>query len=363
MSFSDLIGRIKGEVLVTGVDVGHSSIKFAQVEHKRSEKRLIAVDVEYLPAKTIEDNEVREPKALQDALTRLMQRRFPDGIQGEIVLGINWSNGILADRVSLRKQSDDTNEAFILEEAGKRPPFNEDGVNLDYEILSETAQGDQDVLIVAAKGAGLSAWVNLFKPVEIIPSILEVDAFAAVNIFLLSSTEDELKQTVAILNIGDKRTHISIVRNGLFHSTRTVQNASVDTFLSQMSRRIGLDSEMVGKILREESTEPYDNDLFNQALEFAADEFAVSLELALRYFTSSENQERVQKLILVGGGAGISGLTGFLTSKLAIETVCFESAKVQAALHVDQSIFGASGMTQDALNTLVTAIGLATRKP
>lgn len=363
MSLRDLIGRIRGEVVSTGIDVGHYAIKLAQIEHKRGDMRLVAADLEHLPIKVIEDNEIKDPAAFQDAMTRLIQRNFPDGVRGELVVGINWSNGILADRMMLRKQDESENEGYILEEAGKRSPFNEEGVNLDYEVLSENVQGEQEVLIVAAKGITLQNWSRAFVAAGLTPSILDVDAFAVTNAFLLSAPENMLQETVAILMIGDRRAHITFVRNGQFHSTRTVQNASVDSFVSQMCRRLGLDHELVSQILRGEKSEGFNKELFQAALEYSAEEYAVAVELALRYFTSTESQERVQRLLLTGGGASIPGLAEFLSRKLEIDAECLNPLLNNRNLHIEPGLFGGSDVSQDVINLMLPAIGLAMRKP
>ncbi|HSQ42771.1 MAG TPA: pilus assembly protein PilM [Fibrobacteraceae bacterium] len=362
MSLRDLIGRIRGEVVTTAIDVGHYAIKIAQVEHKRNEQYLIAADIEVFPPKTFEDNELRDSAAFEESLHRLIQRNFPDGLHGEVVIGINWSNGILADRMLLHKRDEQENESYILEEAGKRSPFNEEGVNLDYEVLSDDEQNEQEVLIVAAKGGTLSAWTKIFLAAGISPSILDVDAFAVTNAFLLSAPEEDLRETIALLNIGDRRSHITFVRNGSYHSTRSVQNASVDSFVSQMCRRIGMDQDVVSQILRGEKAEGYNKELFQAALVYSAEEYAVSVELALRYFTSTENQERVSKVYLTGGGASITGLADFLARKLEVHTECLNPFKNPEFMHVEKGLFGGDEISQEIVNIMVPVLGLATRK-
>jgi len=362
MSLKDMIGRIRGEVVTTAVDVGHYAIKLAQIEHKRGDMRLVAADIENLPIKTIEDNEVRDQVAFTECLNRLIHRNFPEGLRGDIVVGINWSNGILADRMMLRRKDENDNEGYILEEAGKRSPFNEDGVNLDYEVLDQNVQGEQEVLIVAAKGATLSNWAKIFVAAGYNPSVLDVDAFAVANAFLVSATDEELKETVAIMTIGDKRSHITFVRNGKYHSTRTVQNASVESFIVQMCRRLNLDQELVSQILRGEKADGYNKELFQAALEYSAEEYAVVVELALRYFTSTENQERVSHLFLTGGGASIPGLAEFLSRKLEIKAECLNPLKNSNVISVDSGLFGGDQISQDAINLMTPVLGLAMRK-
>jgi len=368
MSLADIIARIKGETVTTGIDVGHYAIKLAKVEHSKGARRLLAVDMEQLPVGTFVDNEIKELNAFKEAMVRIMGRNFPHGPSGDLVVSMNWSNGILADRIHLKKVDEHDNEAFIIAEASKRSPFDEPGVILDYEVLGDTENGEQDVLIVAAKETALDNWAKLFDNEGIRPVALDVDAFAVVNTFLLSATSQELEQTVAIMSIGEKKSHISFVRKGRYLSTREVQNASVSDFLSSICRRLGMNQETAGQILRGEKTDGFPKDLYQQSLEYAAEEYGVTVELALRYYTSSENQDKVQRLIMTGGGASIPGLAEFLGKKLEIETgnlnpFAPRKADDNRTDHIlyDSQMFG-DGLSDDVINLLTTALGLALRK-
>lgn len=365
MSFRDFIGRVRGDSVTIGIDFGHHAVKLAQIEHRRNQMRLITANYRVYGRKILEDNEVVDMNAFTEVLQDLLQQSFPDGIRGDVVVGVNWSHGILADRLRLRKRDDVDNESFILEEAGRRSPFNEDGVNLDYEILDpdKGGSGDQEVLIVAAKGAILHAWTRRFIDAGVTPAILDVDAFAGVNAYLVSASDAELQDTVAILNIGDRRAHVSFVRNGTFHSTRVVQNASVDSFVAQMCRHLGMDQEQVSDVLQGRRQDGYNKEMFQTAMEASADEYAGAIELALRFFASTEGQERVARLYLTGGGASISGLSDFLTKRLDIQCLCLNPLRNAQALEVESGLFGSgSEVAQEFLNLMTPAIGLAMRK-
>lgn len=361
MSLGDLIKRIRGESVTTGIDVGHFAIKLSRIEHSNGAMHLISADMEKLPMGTITDGVIKDEAALVGALDKITGRNFPSGIHGDVVISINWSLGILADRMVLRKQNQQDNEAFIIDEATKRSPFDEPDVNLDYEILNDREQNEQEVLIVAAKESILTGWARRFVERGLRPVAMDVDAFAVANVYLAGHSEEEQLKTVGILSIGDRKSHITFVKAGLYHSTREVGNASVSDFLSGICRRLGMNMDIAAQILRGEKDDGYDKDMYQAALEVAAEDFSTQVNLAMRYFTSQEGNQQIDELILTGGGASIPGLQDFLKVKLEVET-SFLNPLTNGKIKYDEDMFGGDGLSQEIVNLLTTSLGLALRK-
>lgn len=370
MSISSLIASIKGESITTGIDVGHHAIKIARVEHARHFKRLLSFDCKELDPEVIENNEVKDAEAFKNTLNELLAEYKNDGVLGDVIVSMNWSNGILADKMKVKKVMGTENDANIIAEASKRSPFDEPGVVLDYEVISTSDSGEQDVLVVAAKENALNSWVGNFAVNGLKPQALDVNVFALSNVFLSSASATDLEKTVAILNVGAKKAQITFIKSGNYVYTREVQNASVSDFLSVICKRLGMEEIEAGKILRGEIKDGYPRELYLNSLEIAAEEYSVAVELALKYYTSTENQDRVEKLLVTGGGASISGLVEFLEKKLDISASVLNpfvsawgNSEVEMAEHqkllFEPSMFNT---TNEFVNMMTTALGLALRK-
>ncbi len=356
MSLSDVIKNLRGIVLTTAIDVGHHSIKLAQIEHRRGRMNLKRVDYIQLEPESVVDNEIRNREHIVQCLQQLHDRAFPQGSSGELVsLGLNWSNGILADRMTLNAEVAGSADEGVLDEARKRPPFDEEGVHIDYTSIGNNTHGGKEYLVVAAKESVLNSWATLFKEAGFEPSIMDVDAIAVVNAFVNTSTPVQQEGMVGLITIGDRRSHISFVFNGRYLSTRLLQGGAIEGFVIKIANRTHLDKALVAKILRGEENAP-DPGAYKKALQFALDDFVSLVETSLRY----ASQQSVTNLYLTGGGASLKEIGIVLHDKLGVEVHYlnpFDSDRIV----VDMGMFSKESASQEEVNQIVPVIGMAMR--
>ena len=79
----------------------------------------------------------------------------------------------------------------------------------------------------------------------------------------------------------------------------------------------------------------------------------------LRYYSSSEDSEPLDKILLGGGGASIKGLKEFIAERSGIET---DTVNPFRYVECDSSVVGESGVSLALSNILAPALGLAMRK-
>jgi type IV pilus assembly protein PilM len=358
LAIKDIIARIRGENITTGIDIGHYGIKLATMEHIAGRSKLIAAGVHILKPGTIVDGDIRDPAGLTEALVSLINRTCPDGLKGDLIVSLNWTGGVIADRIRINPQAGAQDEEVILYEAGNRSPFDEPDITLDYKILSKDEKGHMEVLLVAAKNAILSNWAEFYVGAGLSPVAMDVDSIASANVFQLVADEKDFTRVVGILNLGDKRCHITFLKEGVFHSTREIQSASVEYFIQVVCRHLGISSEEAGKILRGEKVDGFDPDSLQSAIDYAAEELSIGIDLAIQYFQSSEGQEVISKLYLCGGGANIKGLIQYLGQKMEIEAEVLNPLR---KIKYDPDTFG--GEIPDAVSNILTiALGMAMRK-
>jgi type IV pilus assembly protein PilM len=353
MQLKDFLARIKGDSQTVGLDVGHRYIKIAVVQHRKDEApRLLLVDKEPTPDDALDDNELHDPARLAPAVQKLLQRSFPGGVGGDIVLSLNWTSGMLCDRLVVKKLPKVSQDDLILQAAMGRPPFDDPGNVLDYCIMSKR-EDSYETLIVAAKSAATAAWANAFvNLMHLKLAAIDIDAFAACNAYFCAHADEERdKQTFMMMNIGSHKSHISYVRAGMFHMGRGLQGVAVDSTVQMVAAHLGITPERCEAVLSGGPREGIDEAQLMTALEYVYEEFAMGIETALRYFSSSESFDRPEKLYLVGGGAHLPEIARFLTDRANMEALVFNPLDaVENSLDVP------------APSLYTPAIGLALRK-
>jgi type IV pilus assembly protein PilM len=161
----------------------------------------------------------------------------------------------------------------------------------------------------------------------------------------------------ALINIGHDLTNVTFIKDGIYHSTRDISTAG-DYFNKTIQRNLGLNSEDASLLLKGKNKGSFDNNKFNQSIEFAAEELSSGIDLAFSYFKSSTKSDAVDRIVLSGGGAYIPNLTDFLAKR---HQVSVQISNPLAFLQYDPGLFG--NIDPQSISALLTvAVGLALRK-
>ncbi len=354
----EILNLIQGEPYTVGIDVGNYSIKIAKIVHKPSGPMLAGAGIHVLKPGTIVGGEIKNRDDLLQSLIALVHRIEPSGKIKEVFLSLSWSYGVIADRVRLKSNKLESDEELILMEAGQRSPFDVDNITLDYKILSKDEEsGEMEVLLVAAKLQVMQGYIDLLYEAGLRPVVIDVDAFAVTNAYLLSAPVEDAAKVVSIINIGEHLTNLTILKNGTYHSTRDIATAC-DFFSKTLMKNLKCDEEAAADILRGKDTENQNEGLINRSIEFSAEELSVGIDLAFSYFQSSENNLKVEKMVLCGGGACIPNLAGILAKRHNVEV---EVSNPLQNIDYDHKKF--NGPIPENISTiLAVATGMALRR-
>lgn len=376
-----LIAKIRGERETVGIDVGHYCIKYVKVYHNsRGGKVVVDADLEPVPDGAIINGEIqrREGEAktdangkkekdgfelLSEALGKLLFRH-PIDESVEVVCSVNCgagAGGVLVDRLSVKVPKNGNEAAIILQTAQSRPPFDDQDNVIDFEV--ESREGDEvKANVVAAKNALLDSWAQFFIANGLKLSAMDVDVFGLVNSYMATASKEDAEQTVAIVNIGEKKMGIAFVQDGKFHSMRAMTGGSLDLVAAKLCTHLGIDNAKCHEIFEKGNLGAVDG--FSEAeveetLKIAYEDLMGQIEFGIRYFSSSEDAKDLNKILLGGGGASVPGLKAYIAERTGIET---DTVNPFRYVECDAKVFGESGISLGLSNIYAPALGLAMRK-
>ncbi|MBD3315791.1 MAG: type IV pilus assembly protein PilM [Chitinivibrionales bacterium] len=352
----NVIQKLRGITATVGLDIGSHSIKLVKIRHgRKGESYLEATGIRELGAGTIEGGDIRDRDGLVEAVMTLINQCDPSTV--EVVISMS-GHGMLSDRFNFKVEAGDNTEEMILWEAGQRSPFDVEDITLDYKVLRTLPESNEiEVLLVAAKNQIMQNYIDLLYDAGLKPVIVDIDAFAVYNSYVLERGGHEEEGTVVLLNIGHDLTSITFLKDGLYHSTRDISTAC-RFFGATLIRNAPLGEDAAAEILRGEGDTAHDADVVRQSIEYAAEELSSGIELAFSYYRSSANSDRIDKMVLSGGGANIPGLVPFLESR---HDTTVRISNPLAHLQYDPGLFGA--VNPGKISPFLTvAVGLALRK-
>lgn len=345
-------GRSAKEVV--GLDVGSNSIKIVVLEHTPGGYVLRGLGVRELPPDCIVAEEIKDREQIVFEIQSLIDEVDPK--IRDVVVSIS-GHGVLTDKITIDKKTGAEAEQAILFEAEQRAPFDVEDVTLDYHVIQiQEETGKMDVLLVAARNEFLHSYLDLIQAAGLRPVIVDTDAFAILNSYIVNYDTDPSRVT-ALVNIGSDLTNCTFLSGGIYHSTRDVPSGGRLVF-EAVQREFRLSEEMAHKAMRGELEAQVDPDMLKATVVAAAEELVGGMEVAFSYFRQLADVPKIDWIILSGGGALIPFLPEYVQAQMNIP---IEIANPLRNIEYDPEQF-ADVQPEKIAPLLAVPVGLAARK-
>lgn len=340
--------------VVTGLDIGASSIKMIKLESRAGNYAVKAMGVRDLPVEALVAEEIKDRDSIVFNLQSLIEQT--DAKAKHVVISIS-GHGVITDRITIERKTGAEAEQAILFEAEQRSPFDVEDVTLDYYVIDVNEETNKmDVLLVAARNEFLNNILEIISDAGLKPVIVDTDAFAILNSYEINYEIDPDRVT-ALVNIGYDTTNITFIKDGKYHSTRDIAAGGRLVF-DAIQKEFRLNQELTHKAIRGEMEASIDQDMLKATIITSTEELLTGLELGFSYFKSVTKVPNIDWIILSGGGALIPYLPEFVQTKLNIP---IEIANPLRNIEYDPDMFS-SIQPEKIAPLLSVAIGLAARK-
>lgn len=349
-----------------GLDISESSLKAVCLKKGGNGPfDLVAFGKEYLPSDTVVDGEIKNHGAMAKALSSIFNAknsRFPK--TKYIVASLPEEKAFLRILELPGSLSKEEFAEALRFEAEANIPMPLEEVYYDYEIINRANSSNYKVVLLNAIPKRIvDSYVNFFGQYEYKPLAFEIESMATKRA-IFPFYGGETKESVLILDIGAVKTCFMIVSEGIlrFTSSNSIAGDRFSQALSDhfplnlkeaefMKRVVGLDNNQEkGKELLE---------VLRPGLMMLKDQIQNYMEFFEAHPSKSalpEEAQKVSKIVLTGGGAGLWGLNDWLSKEFAMEVFLADSLK---NLRVSDS--PKTKMTFEDSLTYTTAIGLALR--
>ena len=132
-----------------GLDIGSTSIKVVQVREVKKGVQLVNFGLEPIPTQSIVDGSIMNQTAIVDAIRSVFGRLRIREKRVALAVG---GHSVIIKKISVPMMTKGELEEQIKWEAEHHVPFDPEDVEIDYQVLlEENAQGQMDLLLVAAK--------------------------------------------------------------------------------------------------------------------------------------------------------------------------------------------------------------------
>ena len=339
-----------------GVDISTSAVKMVELSSSiRKGYHLEGYSVATIPKDAIVDGNVVSLEQVSDAVQlawKLLGTR-----EKNVALALPSSAVITKKVMLMAGLREDEMEVQVEGEANQYIPFPLEEVNIDFQVIGPSPNNadDVEVLIAAARKEKIEDRVAAAEDAGLKVIVMDVDNYATEATYELVATQlpkSDKGQTVMIVDMGAAMMHINVLHNNQSVYTRE-QAFGCGQLTQEIQRRFGLSAEEA-EIAKRKGGLPdtYEAEVLQPFVESLATEVA----RALQFFTSSTQYNRIDHIILAGGGAATAGIDGAVQAKTQINAVIanpFHSMSIGSNVKKQQVAIDAPA--------LMVACGLAMR--
>jgi type IV pilus assembly protein PilM len=317
---------------IVGLDIGTSSVKAIHLKKNGNQWNLVSLGIKEIPK---EAQDATGQGVSKTALVDVIKKLFKEnGIKTKKVVTSLSGDSVIIRYVKLPFMTADELRGAIPREAEQYIPLNLDQVVLDFQILGEIQEDGQrklDVLLVAAKVDVVDQHLNLLKSAGLIPSVIDVDAFALENAYEVNRAESN-DETVALINVGASLTTINILEGNNTRFTRDIPVAGND-FTKEIQKEFNIQFLEAEELKRSHGMISMEDDDFSLSSATQKDDRVLrmsdvmtpvlnkllsEIRRSFDYYETQSRKKNVERVVLLGGSAKLKNVNRFLASKLGI---------------------------------------------
>lgn len=347
-----LFGKKKS---VAGLDVGSSSVKVVELDGKMNNLTLVNLGFENLPDETVVDGQIMELNAVAETIQIVCNDSHVKA--PKVVTGVS-GHSVIIKNIVLPAMSREELEESIDWHAEEHIPYDLSEVSLDYHVTEEDTEATS-VMIAACKKERLN---NIKQAIQLSgkqPVVIDVDTFALQNCYEVNYQPDP-ESVVTLLNIGASTMNVNIVKGtqSLFTRDMTIGGSQ---FTDILQKNLGFSYQQAEAVKRgvPEAMENVDETAIEPLISNVTEMVAMEIQKTFDFYraTSDNDDIKVEKILISGGGSKMAGLREELSKKLEIPVEVLDPFR---HINVDQRKFDPDYLSE-IMPEMAVAVGLALR--
>lgn len=363
-----MLSSFFGKETTVGLDIGSSYIKAVEIEPTSNGWTLVNAAVAPTPREAIKDGNIVNIIDVSGEIRALLRDA---GMKATGAVCAISGSQVIVRQVQFPKMPEAALRKSIRYEASKYISSSMEDSIVEFEILGDAEDPTlMNVMLVAAPREMINSRVSALESAGLEPLVIDIESFAIIRSLVeFNATDEFLRKTVALIDIGASHTDVDIVSKGEFALTRNIPIAG-DSFTNAIRSLTGgaFEEAEQAKLAMTTQTsidqlsavEP-DNKCW-RVVQPLVDELIREIRRSVHFYQSQfpENSADAQvgKVVLTGGSARMPGLADYVSSKLSIPT---EVAQV-----FQQTAIGTGHLPQEFIEehgpVLAVCMGLALKE-
>jgi type IV pilus assembly protein PilM len=304
----DLIYRKKP---ILGLDIGTTSIKFAQLKKSGKLTKLVGYGKVAVPEGIIIEGVISEPEKLAEYLKKMFENPPWGKINANRVVASLPEARVFTRILELPVFNTKDIEEAVNYEAEQSIPVPASDLYIDWKLMEEKKDGVV-VFMSAAPRAIVDSYVHLFNSLDYEPLAIEI-SMAAIARSMVSNKEHH--EPVIILDFGGQTTNIAVF-DSILRVTESHPLGGAVLKKSVMDK-LGVSDEEATAMIRQGLDEE------SKAKSIVEDEvkkIITEIERINDYYIEKSENRKISKVLLCGGLGFMPGLAEYIKDKTGLDS-------------------------------------------
>lgn len=294
-----------------GIDIGDNTIKMVELSKKGKKISLS----NYAFSSPIENFKFSHSDDIDNIAKAIVRIKNEAGIKTNKASASLPSFSVFSSVININNYDKRKINERIIEEAKKVIPLPISEMVLDWKIIPDKGNpGGARVFLTGSPKKLVKKYIEIFKRANIFLSNLETETFSMIR--ALTGNDPS---TVMFVGMGANSTNFSIVKESIPFLNRSI-NISGKTVTSEIAKRLNISLEAAEQFKTDlafsDESDPESSKIISDIITPIVKEIRYMLDL----FNSS-NKERVEKIILSGGGSLLPNFAQLLEDSLDIKVI------------------------------------------
>ena len=306
---------------LVGLDIGSSAVKVCELQQvgkgASARYRLQKLGQAPLSPDAIVDGDIMDSNAVASAIRQVLAEQKIKA--KDVAISVSGQQ-VMVKKVTFPLMNQAEFAESVRWEAESFFPAGQglDSYALDYYLIEERAQeGNMDVVLVACRKDKLESYVSCVAQAGCVPKVVDVDVFALQNAYELNTMGGGRDEVVALVNLGATFTNLTMMVGGKSVFWRDMAWGS-SRFSEKLMEDWGLSREAAELLKRGLPADGHSAEEVQPSINAVSDAFADELGRTLDFFKSSFKVDRLDRVLLAGGGSLVHGLIEVLADRLRV---------------------------------------------
>lgn len=331
--FPKLFGRAPIET--AGLDVGSSTTKMVEVFKVSDSIKVHSVALCQTPPLAIKDEVISDTSLVAEEIKKLL---VAQKFEAKKIVTLVSGRSVVIRTIEMTTMTERELKNSIKFEAERYLPYSVAEAQIDGVIIKKPLPEDEkkmEVLLLAALKDRITDSEEVAKRAGLQVSAIELEPLAFLRLLQYSFSQEELKHTIALINVGASNTTINIFKDGMLRHNRVVTVAG-NSFTRAIGQGMSLSFEEAEKLKKEKGVirveregapvAPTTMRIFNLIAPVLT-ELVTEIQRTFDFYRSRYRGETVDIIYLTGGTSKFKNLDLFLADEIGVKVEKFDPFK------------------------------------